>query len=71
LNTSERCHIYRIVKDSLHMNDIHNDKHNSTFEILQQLYTRYLHPPPPTPNYVMKAGLDTPNIQKIFVYGVY
>jgi hypothetical protein len=40
LNTVEKCHIYRISKDNLHMNDTYTDIHNPIFETLCELNTR-------------------------------
>jgi hypothetical protein len=66
LNTVERYHIYRISKDNLHMNDTYNDTYNSMF-VHYTSFTRdsSTH----TPSYVIKAGLSTPNIHKVYIQG--
>jgi hypothetical protein len=40
LNTLEKCHIHRISKNNLHMNDTYVDTHTPIFEILYELNTR-------------------------------
>jgi hypothetical protein len=40
LNTLEKCHIYKIGKDKLQMNDTKTDTHNPIFKALQEMNTR-------------------------------
>jgi hypothetical protein len=40
LNTLERYHIYKISRNSLHMNDAHIEVHNSIFQMVHELYNR-------------------------------
>jgi hypothetical protein len=40
LSTLEKCHIHKISKNNLHMNDTYNDIYNPIFETLHDLYTR-------------------------------
>jgi hypothetical protein len=37
LNPVEKCHIYEIIKDGFHMNDIIISTYNTTFETLHQI----------------------------------
>lgn len=39
-NTLEKYHIYKIIKNTQHMNDIHFDIYNPIFETVQTLNTR-------------------------------
>jgi hypothetical protein len=43
LNTLERCHIYKISKEGIHMNDMHDETYNSIFEVINSIDTRRHH----------------------------
>jgi hypothetical protein len=43
LNTLEKCHIYRISKEGIHMNDICDETYNPIFEVINNLDTRRHH----------------------------
>jgi hypothetical protein len=43
LNTLEKYHIYRISKEGIHMNDIHDETYNPIFEVINNIDTRRHH----------------------------
>jgi hypothetical protein len=43
LNTLEKYHIYRISKEEIHMNDIHDETHNPIFEVINNIDIRRHH----------------------------
>jgi hypothetical protein len=43
LNTLEKCHIYKISKEGIHMNDIHDETYNPIFEVINSIDTRRHH----------------------------
>jgi hypothetical protein len=42
-NTLEKYHIYRISKEGIHMNDIHDETYNPIFEVINNIDTRRHH----------------------------
>jgi hypothetical protein len=43
LNTSEKCHIYKISRNNLHMNVTHIEMHNPIFQTVHEIYDRQQH----------------------------
>jgi hypothetical protein len=43
LNTLERYHVYKISKEGIHMNDMHNETYNPIFEVIHSIDTRRQH----------------------------
>jgi hypothetical protein len=43
LNTLERYHIYKISKEGIHMNDMHDETYNPIFEVINNIDTRRHH----------------------------
>jgi hypothetical protein len=69
LNTLEKCHIYKISREKLHMNDTHVDSHNPIFEALQDLHKITVHPlptsPTPPPHYSINTKGSTQHIHNV------
>jgi hypothetical protein len=40
LNTLEKYHIYKIIRNNLHMNDTHIEAHTPIFQTVHELYNR-------------------------------
>jgi hypothetical protein len=43
LNTWEKYHIYKIIKEGIHMNDIHDEIYNPIFEVINSIDIRWHH----------------------------
>jgi hypothetical protein len=43
LNTLERYHIYKISKEGIHMNDMHDETYNPIFEVINSIDIRRHH----------------------------
>jgi hypothetical protein len=43
LNTLEKYHIYKISKEGIHMNDIHDETYNPIYEVINSIDTRRHH----------------------------
>jgi hypothetical protein len=59
LNTLERYHVYKISKEGIHMNDMHNETYNPIFELIHNTDTRRKHKQYKTWNHTMQRTVTS------------